>query len=91
MLKVLVYKDVLMYAMHRTEIPISLHVTISLLFFQLYTDAFYQSLRRTLAEAQLLTPEMAFSWRAFNFDCTTKNPLGLQLGLSRPGNLNLLS
>ena len=53
-------------------------------FFQLFNEAFYSQLRKSLAEPQLLTPEMASAWRSLFFDCTSKNILGLSLG-SRPG------
>ena len=54
---------------------------------QVYNEAFYRGLRKTLGDAQLLTPEMSFAWRVFNFDCTTLNPLGLRSGQSRPGEI----
>ncbi|XP_013419771.1 androglobin-like [Lingula anatina] len=51
--------------------------------FKLFNESLYSILRKTLP-AELLTPEMAFAWRTFNFDATTKNILGLTTG-SRPG------
>ncbi len=61
--------------------------TQSYVYLQLYNEAFYAALRKHLAEAQLATAEMAFAWRAFNFDTTTRNILGLPTGSSRPGKL----
>ncbi|ESO89380.1 hypothetical protein LOTGIDRAFT_229226 [Lottia gigantea] len=49
--------------------------------FEVFNEAFYAMLKRSLKE--IATPEMAFAWRAFNFDCTTNNILGLSVG-SRP-------
>jgi len=42
--------------------------------------ALYSSVKKYLHDAQLVTAEMSFAWRAFNFDCTTVNPLGLSYG-----------
>ncbi|KAK6170744.1 hypothetical protein SNE40_019059 [Patella caerulea] len=49
--------------------------------FEVFNEALYTMLRKTLKE--VATPEMAFAWRAFNYDCTTVNILGLNTG-SRP-------
>ena len=47
--------------------------------------ALYSSVKKCLHDAQLVTPEMSFAWRAFNFDYTTVNPFGLPYGqTSRP-------
>ncbi|CAH1799230.1 unnamed protein product [Owenia fusiformis] len=48
---------------------------------KLFMDSFYGMLRKALADN--LSLEMSFAWRAFFFDITTKNILGLHLG-SRP-------
>jgi hypothetical protein len=48
-------------------------------------EAMYSSIRKIIADAQLATPDMSFAWRVFNFDATSRNPLGLPYGItSRP-------
>ena len=54
--------------------------------FQVFNDALYLTLKKALGETQLLTPDMSFAWRAFNFDLTTTNILGTSGG-SRPGKI----
>jgi hypothetical protein len=52
---------------------------------QVLMEAFYTSIKKVLSDAQLATPEMTYALRVFNFDCTTRNPLGIQYGTtSRP-------
>jgi len=59
------------------------------LMLQALQAALYSSVRKYLQDAQLATAEMSFAWRAFNFDSTTVNPLGLPYGhtTSRPSEL----
>lgn len=49
--------------------------------FQLFNEALYTMLRKTLHD--VANPEVAFAWRAFNFDVIFPNILGLPFG-SRP-------
>ncbi|BFZ09751.1 hypothetical protein BsWGS_12792 [Bradybaena similaris] len=49
--------------------------------YQIFIDALYQLLRRNLKD--IISPEIAFAWRAFNFDVTTPNILSIPVG-SRP-------
>ncbi|KAL5010667.1 hypothetical protein ScPMuIL_012972 [Solemya velum] len=49
--------------------------------FQVFNEALYITLKKGLGEA--ITPEIAFAWRVFTFDATTRNILGLPTG-SRP-------
>jgi len=54
--------------------------------------ALYSSIKKYLHDAQLATAEMSFAWRAFNFDCTTVNPLGLSYGSTgRPSEAPLIA
>jgi len=54
--------------------------------------ALYSSVRKHLHDAQLATVEMSFAWRAFNFDCTTVNPLGLSYThANRPSESTLIT
>jgi hypothetical protein len=58
--------------------------------FQVYNEALYHMLKKNLVETNLATAEMAFAWRAFNFDVTTRNILGVHHGSSsRPGKMKL--
>nr|KAG5705054.1 hypothetical protein BaRGS_018784 [Batillaria attramentaria] len=50
--------------------------------FQVFNDALYNMLRKALRD--VASPEIAFAWRAFNFDVTYPNILSLPFG-SRPG------
>lgn len=50
--------------------------------FKIFNEAFYTTIRKALP-AELLSPEMAFAFRALMFDATTPNILGLAVG-SRP-------
>lgn len=50
--------------------------------FQIYNDALYNTLRKCLSD--IANQDLAFAWRAFTFDATTKNILGLPSS-SRPG------
>ena len=54
-----------------------------MILFQIFSQALYTTLRKVLKE--IASPEIAFAWRAFMFDATSKNILGLPAG-SRPGN-----
>lgn len=48
----------------------------------MFNDALYNMLRKCLSD--VATPDIAFAWRCFTFDSTTKNILGLPTS-SRPG------
>lgn len=50
--------------------------------FEVFNDALYNMLRKSLSD--IATPDIAFAWRCFTFDSTTKNILGLPTS-SRPG------
>ncbi|XP_078322757.1 androglobin-like isoform X2 [Crassostrea virginica] len=50
--------------------------------FEVFNDALYNMLRKSLGD--IATPDIAFAWRCFTFDSTTKNILGLPSS-SRPG------
>nr|XP_022294381.1 androglobin-like isoform X11 [Crassostrea virginica] len=50
--------------------------------FEVFNDALYNMLRKSLGD--IATPDIAFAWRCFTFDSTTKNILGLPTS-SRPG------
>ncbi|XP_062575227.1 androglobin-like [Saccostrea cucullata] len=50
--------------------------------FDVFNDALYNMLRKCLSD--IATPEIAFAWRCFTFDATSKNILGLPTS-SRPG------
>ncbi|XP_061176714.1 androglobin-like isoform X2 [Saccostrea echinata] len=50
--------------------------------FEVFNDALYNMLRKCLSD--VATPEIAFAWRCFTFDATSKNILGLPTS-SRPG------
>ncbi|XP_048766494.2 androglobin-like isoform X7 [Ostrea edulis] len=50
--------------------------------FEVFNDALYNMLRKCLSD--VATPDIAFAWRCFTFDSTTKNILGLPTS-SRPG------
>ncbi|OWF38911.1 Androglobin [Mizuhopecten yessoensis] len=49
--------------------------------FKIFNDALYNTLRKCLSD--IATQDLAFAWRAFTFDATTKNILGLPSS-SRP-------
>ncbi|KAL3881172.1 hypothetical protein ACJMK2_027629 [Sinanodonta woodiana] len=49
--------------------------------FQVFNDALYACLRKVLRD--IVNPDISFAWRAFNFDATSKNILGITTG-SRP-------
>ena len=49
---------------------------------QIFSEALYTTLRKVLKD--IASPEIAFAWRAFMFDATTKNILSVTAG-SRPG------
>lgn len=53
-----------------------------LLFIQVFSEALYLTLRKVLKD--IASPEVAFAWRAFMFDATTKNIFSSPSG-SRPG------
>lgn len=50
--------------------------------FEVFNDALYNMLRKSVSD--IATPDIAFAWRCFTFDSTTKNILGLPTS-SRPG------
>ncbi|KAK3097303.1 hypothetical protein FSP39_008511 [Pinctada imbricata] len=50
--------------------------------FEIFNAALYNTLKKHLAE--IASPEIAFAWRCFTYDSTTKNILGLPTS-SRPG------
>ncbi|XP_064627067.1 androglobin-like isoform X5 [Lineus longissimus] len=50
--------------------------------FAVFNDALYSTLKKSLTDS--LNPEMAYAWKVFNNDLTTRNPLGLPYGSSRP-------
>lgn len=67
-----------------------MHELIASDLFQAYLEALYVVLKTVFTSPEamnLLTPEMSFAWRVFNFDCTTSNPLNLPVtnAISRPG------
>ncbi|KAK3803170.1 hypothetical protein RRG08_067346 [Elysia crispata] len=49
--------------------------------FQTFNDALYSMLKKTIKD--IITPDIAFAWRAFTFDATTPNILAIPVG-SRP-------
>ncbi|KAH9519394.1 hypothetical protein Btru_075440, partial [Bulinus truncatus] len=50
--------------------------------FQVFNDSLYTMLRKILKD--MITVDLSFAWRAFNFDAVTPNILGL-ISASRPG------
>ncbi|GFS08049.1 androglobin-like [Elysia marginata] len=50
--------------------------------FQTFNEALYSMLKKTIKD--IITPEIAFAWRAFTYDATTPNILAIPVG-SRPG------
>uniref|UniRef100_A0A2C9K873 Uncharacterized protein n=1 Tax=Biomphalaria glabrata TaxID=6526 RepID=A0A2C9K873_BIOGL len=50
--------------------------------FQIFNESFYAMLRKTLKD--MINAEVAFAWRAFNFDAVTPNILGHSSASSRP-------
>ncbi|XP_046325515.2 androglobin-like isoform X6 [Haliotis rufescens] len=50
--------------------------------FQVFNESLYSMLKRALKD--VITSNMAFAWRALNFDATSSNIMGLTVG-SRPG------
>ena len=51
-------------------------------YFQIFNDSLYQMLKKVLKD--IIVADIAFAWRAFNFDATSKNILSIPVG-SRPG------
>ncbi|XP_035827266.1 androglobin [Aplysia californica] len=49
--------------------------------FQVFNEALYQMLKKTVKD--IMSPDIAFAWRAFTFDATTSNILAIPVG-SRP-------